>query len=88
MATNPVLDIQVRKRESTNVPLPFEMMYAVLSERQKRYDDVEKYEREQKSQVSKVSSPISGYNAYLEDNPHSSLTLQEKNLFTRSYKTT
>jgi hypothetical protein len=67
MATNPILDIPIRQRESTNVPLPFEMMYKVLSDRQQRYDDVEKYEREQKSQISKVSSPITAYNKYLQD---------------------
>jgi len=65
MATNPILDIQIRKRESTNVPLPFAEMYAVLAEKQKRYDDAEKYEREQKLQISKTSSPIVGYNNYL-----------------------
>jgi len=65
MATNPVLNIPIRQRQSTNVPLPFAEMYAVLQDKQKRYDDAEKYEREQKLQISKLSSPIVGYNNYL-----------------------
>ena len=65
MATNPILDIQIRKRESTNVPLPFEAMYQMLAEKQKRYDAAEALEREQKMQISKMSSPIAGYNNYL-----------------------
>lgn len=65
MATNPILNIPIRERESTNVPLPFAEMYSVLAEKQKRYDDAEKYEREQKLQISKTSSPIVGYNNYL-----------------------
>jgi hypothetical protein len=66
MANNPLLDIQVRKRESTNVPLPFEAMYTILAERQKRYDDIEAIERQQKNLISTFTSPISGHNAYLE----------------------
>ena len=65
MATNPILNIPIRQRQSTNVPLPFAEMYAVLQDKQKRYDDAEKYEREQKLQISKLSSPIVGYNNYL-----------------------
>jgi hypothetical protein len=66
MATNPVLDIQIRKRESTNVPLPFEAMYTVLAEKQKRYDNIEAIERQQKALISTFTSPIAGHNAYLE----------------------
>jgi hypothetical protein len=65
MATNPLLDIQVRKRESTNVPLPFEAMYTVLAEKQKRYDNIEALERQQKALITNFTSPIQGHNTYL-----------------------
>lgn len=66
MATNPILDIQIRKRESTNVPLPFEAMYQMLAEKQKRYDAIDAIEREQKSLISSFTSPIAGHSTYLE----------------------
>jgi len=66
MANNPILDIPIRKRESTNVPLPFEAMYTVLAEKQKRYDTIEAIEREQKNLISTFTSPIAAHNTYLE----------------------
>jgi hypothetical protein len=66
MATNPLLDIQVRQRQSTNVPLPFAEMYQLLSEKQKRYDTAEAYERQQKSLITNFSSAIPGHNAYIQ----------------------
>jgi hypothetical protein len=66
MATNPILDIPIRKRESTNVPLPFEAMYTVLAEKQKRYDTIEALERQQKALITNFTSPIQGHNTYLE----------------------
>ncbi len=65
MATNPILDIPIRQRQSTNVPMPFEIMYQMLNEKQKRYDAAEAIDRENKKDVSKLSSPISGHNEYL-----------------------
>jgi hypothetical protein len=65
MATNPILDIPIRQRQSTNVPMPFELMYQMLNEKQKRYDAAEAIDRENKKDVSKLSSPISGHNQYL-----------------------
>jgi hypothetical protein len=67
MATNPILDIPIRQRQSTNVPLPFEKMYAVLQDKQKRYDLADLYEREEKKKVSKLSSPIKEFNNYYTD---------------------
>lgn len=64
MATNPILDIPIRQRQSTNVPLPFEKMYAILQDKQKRYDLADAYEREEKKKVSKLSSPIKEFNNY------------------------
>jgi hypothetical protein len=68
MATNPILDIPIRQRQSTNVPLPFEKMYAVLMEKQKRYDQADAYERQAKKEMSVLSSPIADHNEYLNKN--------------------
>lgn len=57
-------NLGVRERQSTYVPLPFEEMYAVLQEKQKRYDLADAYEREEKRKVSKLSSPIKEFNNY------------------------
>ena len=60
-------NLNVRERQSTYVPLPFEQMYAVLQEKQKRYDLADAYEREEKRKVSKLSSPIKEFNNYYTD---------------------
>lgn len=60
-------NLGVRERQSTYIPLPFEEMYAVLQERQKRYDLADAYEREEKRKVSKLSSPIKEFNNYYTD---------------------
>lgn len=60
-------NLGVRERQSTYVPLPFEEMYAVLQERQKRYDVADAYEREEKKKISALTSPILEHNKYLED---------------------
>jgi hypothetical protein len=57
-------NLGVRERQSTYVPLPFQEMYAVLQEKQKRYDLADAYEREEKRKVSKLSSPIKEFNNY------------------------
>jgi len=67
MATNPILDIPIRQRQSTNVPLPFEKMYAILQDKQKRYDLADAYEREEKKKISTLSSPIFEHNKYLDE---------------------
>jgi hypothetical protein len=60
-------NLNVRERQSTYVPLPFEEMYAVLQDKQKRYDLADAYEREEKRKVSKLSSPIKEFNNYYTD---------------------
>jgi hypothetical protein len=61
-------NLNVRERQSTYVPLPFQEMYAALQERQKRYDAAEAYERLAKKEISALSSPIADHNEYLEKN--------------------
>lgn len=58
-------NLNVRERQSTYVPLPFEEMYTVLQEKQKRYDAADQFERENKKLISAFSSPISDHNTYL-----------------------
>lgn len=58
-------NLGVRERQSTYVPMPFEEMYAVLQEKQKRYDLADAYERESRKEITKLSSPIAAHNAYL-----------------------
>jgi hypothetical protein len=60
-------NLGVRERQSTYVPLPFEQMYAVLQDKQKRYDLADAYEREEKRKISKLSSPIKEFNNYYTD---------------------
>jgi hypothetical protein len=60
-------NLGVRERQSTYVPMPFEEMYAVLQEKQKRYDVADAYEREEKKKISSLTSPIFEHNKYLED---------------------
>lgn len=57
-------NLGVRERQSTYVPLPFEEMYAVLQEKQKRYDLADAFEREEKRKVSMLTSPIKEFNEY------------------------
>lgn len=59
-------NLPIRESRNTYVPLPFQEMYAVLQERQKRYDVADAMEREAKKSVSAFSSPIKGHSTYLE----------------------
>ena len=61
-------NIGIGERLNTYVPLPFQEMYTVLMERQKRYDAADEYEREAKKEISKLSSPILAHNEYLQKN--------------------
>lgn len=58
-------NLNVRERQSTYVPMPFEEMFSVLQEKQKRYDIAEQYEREEKNKISVLTSPIAEHNQYL-----------------------
>lgn len=58
-------NLGVRERQSTYVPLPFEEMYTALQYKQELYDKADAYEREQKKQISSLSSPITAHNQYL-----------------------
>lgn len=60
-------NLGVRERQSTYVPLPFEEMYAVLQQKQEMYDKIDQFEREEKKNISSLSSPISAHNTYLEN---------------------
>ena len=60
-------NLGVRERQSTYVPLPFEEMYTVLQEKQKMYDKIDEYEREQKKYVTGLNSPFKAHADYLEN---------------------
>lgn len=60
-------NLGVRERQSTYVPLPFEEMYGALQQKQAMYDKIDQLEREEKKNISSLSSPISAHNAYLEN---------------------
>jgi len=60
-------NLNVRERQSTYVPLPFEEMYTVLQEKQKMYDKIDEYEREQKKYVTGLNSPFKAHADYLEN---------------------
>lgn len=57
--------IPIRESQNTYVPLPFEEMYKTLQYKQELYDKADAYEREQKKQISSLSSPIAAHNDYL-----------------------
>jgi hypothetical protein len=57
--------IPIRESQNTYVPLPFEEMYKTLQYKQELYDKADAYEREQKKQISSLSSPIAAHNEYL-----------------------
>lgn len=67
-------NLNVRERQSTYVPMPFEEMYAVLQDKQKRYDTADAIEREAKRSVSALSTPIKGHSEYLEKKKQDYLT--------------
>ena len=71
-------NLNVRERQSTYVPMPFQEMYAVLQEKQKRYDIADQFERENKKQISAFSSPIADHNAYLSKTKQNFLTEMTK----------
>ncbi len=60
-------DTSFRERPVTVAPLPFEAMYKSLQDKQARYDQAEAFEIQNQSAVSALSSPISGYQAYLDN---------------------
>jgi len=57
--------VPIRESQNTYVPLPFEEMYRTLQYKQELYDKADAYEREQKKEISKLSSPIAAHNDYL-----------------------
>ena len=59
------VDVPIRESKNTYVPLPFEEMYTVMQEKQKRYDDAEQFERQAKKEITSLTSPIAEHNEYL-----------------------
>jgi len=55
-----------RERTPNYIPLPFDQLYQVLQQKQQNYDAAEDLEIKAKSAVSALSSPIPGYQQYLD----------------------
>jgi hypothetical protein len=57
----------VRERQSTYVPLPFEEMFKTLQFKQQKWDEAEAFEINERNKISALSSPILGYQEYLDE---------------------
>lgn len=55
-----------RERTPNYIPLPFDQLYQVLQQKQQNYDAAEDLEIKAKSAVSALSSPVTGYQQYLD----------------------
>jgi hemoglobin-like flavoprotein len=61
------VNVPVRESRNTYVPLPFEEMYSAMQQKQEMYNRADQYEREQKKQISALTSAISAHKTYLDD---------------------
>jgi hypothetical protein len=61
------VNVPVRESRNTYVPLPFEEMYSAMQQKQEMYNKADQYEREQKKQISALSSAIPAHSRYLTD---------------------
>jgi hypothetical protein len=60
-------DTSIGQRQVTVAPLPFEAMYRTLQNKQQQYDEAEDLEIKAKASVSALTSPISGYQEYMDE---------------------